>query len=44
MILMSQVKELVCFEPHEQFFSHLAAVTIAGDGCKFRPMLSTYSF
>jgi hypothetical protein len=21
----------VCFEPHEQFFSYLAAVTIAGD-------------
>jgi hypothetical protein len=33
---------LFCFESHEQFFSNLATVTITGDGCKFRPMLSTY--
>jgi hypothetical protein len=36
---------LVCFELHEQFFSYLAAVTIAGDrAAKFKPMLSTYGF
>jgi hypothetical protein len=34
----------VSFELHEQFFSYLASVTIAGDGCKFRPMLSAYGF
>jgi hypothetical protein len=30
-----------CFRPHKQFFSYVAAVTNAGEDCKFRPMLST---
>jgi hypothetical protein len=29
-----------CLDPHEQFFSYLAAVTITGDSA----MLSTYDF
>jgi hypothetical protein len=35
----------ICFESHEQFFSYLATVNIAGDrAANFRPMLSAYGF
>jgi hypothetical protein len=35
----------VCFEPHEQFFSYLAAVTIVSDRtANLDPMLSSYGF
>jgi hypothetical protein len=31
LVLISFICLFVCFEPHEQFFSYLAAITIAGD-------------
>jgi hypothetical protein len=31
MCIYVHVQRFVCFEPHEQFFSYLAAVTIAND-------------